>query len=243
MSEASGSALNNNTHFHALVLDGVFTREPGVSPPRFHPLATPSQEDTARLLEKIRDKILATLRRRGLLPAEDAVDEALAPEAPLFAACRAASVSGLIALGPKAGSRVARRGYDPLLARLPRATAGAAALEGFTLHNGVRIAGRDRGRLERLVRYMCRPPFANERLSMSADGRVCLELRRPFSDGSTHILFAPLIFIEKLAGPDPATLLESRQLPRRPCPQCPGSSLDRSPHPATAKPFLPTRRR
>ncbi|MEW6747932.1 MAG: transposase, partial [Planctomycetota bacterium] len=94
---------------------------------------------------------------------------------------------------------MARLGYDPLLARLPRVTAGTAALDGFTLHNEVRIAGRDRGRLERLVRYMCRPPFANERLSMSDDGRVSLELRRPFSDGTTHVLFAPLTFIEKLA--------------------------------------------
>ncbi|MEW6743621.1 MAG: transposase, partial [Planctomycetota bacterium] len=101
--------------------------------------------------------------------------------------------------GPKAGSRVARRGYDPLLARLPRVTAGTAALDGFTLHNEVRIAARDRGRLERLIRYMCRPPLANERLAMSDDGRVALELRRPYSDGSTHVLFAPLTFIEKLA--------------------------------------------
>ncbi|MEW6747662.1 MAG: transposase, partial [Planctomycetota bacterium] len=82
-------------------------------------------------------------------------------------------------------------------ARLPRVTAGTAALDGFTLHNEVRIAGRDRGRLERLIRYMCRPPLANGWLSMSDDGRVRLELRRPFSDGTTQVLFAPLTFIEK----------------------------------------------
>ncbi|MEW6747826.1 MAG: transposase, partial [Planctomycetota bacterium] len=34
---------------------------------------------------------------------------------------------------------------------------------------------------------------------MSDDGRVALELRRPYSDGSTHVLFAPLTFIDKLA--------------------------------------------
>ncbi|MEW6744213.1 MAG: hypothetical protein AB1486_15785 [Planctomycetota bacterium] len=38
---------------------------------------------------------------------------------------------------------------------------------------------------------------------MSDDGRVALELRRPFSDGTTQVLFAPLTFIEKLAAPIP----------------------------------------
>ncbi|MEW6747203.1 MAG: hypothetical protein AB1486_31095 [Planctomycetota bacterium] len=80
------------THYHALVLDGVFTRDPVTQAWHFQALAGPSEEETARLLDKIRKKIVHTLRRHGLLPADDALDEALAPESPLFAACQAVGI-------------------------------------------------------------------------------------------------------------------------------------------------------
>jgi len=177
-----GSALNLNLHFHALVLDGVFTRDPR-GEACFHSLPEISEQDAERLLEKIRTRISAALRRRGLLPPEDDLDDSLAPEAPLFAACQAASVSGLIALGPQAGRRVSRLGRDPLLARLSTASPDSATFDGFTLHNRVCIAARDRSRLERLCRYVSRPPLANERLSLREDGRLSVKLRRAFRDG------------------------------------------------------------
>ncbi len=43
------------------------------------------------------------------------------------------------------------------------------------------------------------PPIASERLSLTPDGRVLLELRRPFRDGTTHVCFDPLTFLERLA--------------------------------------------
>lgn len=55
------------------------------------------------------------------------------------------------------------------------------------------------GRLEKLVRYCARPPLSNERLSMRADGRVLLELKTPWSDGTTHLAYEPLDFLAKLA--------------------------------------------
>jgi hypothetical protein len=36
-----------------------------------------------------------------------------------------------------------------------------------------------------------------------ADGRVPLELKRPWSDGTTYLLFEPVEFLEKLAAPTP----------------------------------------
>jgi hypothetical protein len=72
-------------------------------------------------------------------------------------------------------------------------------LDGFSLHAGKPIATRDRTRLERLCRYTARPPIATERLHLTTDGRVRYELRRPFSDGTTAVVFAPHEFIEKLA--------------------------------------------
>jgi hypothetical protein len=53
----------------------------------------------------------------------------------------------------------------------------------------VRIFADRRDQLERLCRYIARPPIACERLSLAPDGRVVLELRHPLRDGTTHILF------------------------------------------------------
>ena len=58
---------------------------------------------------------------------------------------------------------------------------------------------RERGKLERVCRYMARPPIAEERLSVDGDGLVVYELKHAFSDGTTHVLFEPVDFIARLA--------------------------------------------
>ena len=56
-----------------------------------------------------------------------------------------------------------------------------------------------RDRLERLCRYVTRPAICMERLAVRADGQIQYELKNPFSNGTTHILFSPLDFLSKLA--------------------------------------------
>ena len=56
-----------------------------------------------------------------------------------------------------------------------------------------------RQRLERLCRYVARPPVATERLTRLSNGRLMYELRHPWRDGTTHVAFLPLELIEKLA--------------------------------------------
>jgi hypothetical protein len=51
---------------------------------------------------------------------------------------------------------------------------------------------RERSNLERVCRYMARPPIAEERLSVDGDGLVGYALKHPFSDGTTHVLFEPV---------------------------------------------------
>jgi hypothetical protein len=77
-----------------------------------------------------------------------------------------------------------------------------AHIDGFDLHARVSIAADEAagvGRLETLVRYCARPPLANERLSVRADGRVLLQLKTPWADGTTHVVYEPLDFLAKLA--------------------------------------------
>jgi hypothetical protein len=58
---------------------------------------------------------------------------------------------------------------------------------------------------------LTRPPLSNKRLSLTPDGRVVHELRAPFRDGTTHFIFEPLAFIERLAA-----LVLGRSLPTPP---------------------------
>lgn len=64
-----------------------------------------------------------------------------------------------------------------------------AHLDGFDLHANVWVGATDRAGLERLCRYVLRPPFAQERLRRRADGRVGLELTRAWHDGTRKLVF------------------------------------------------------
>jgi hypothetical protein len=48
-----------------------------------------------------------------------------------------------------------------------------------------------------------RPPLAEDRLRLLADGRVRVALKRAWRDGTTHPLFEPVEFLKKLAALTP----------------------------------------
>ena len=54
-----------------------------------------------------------------------------------------------------------------------------------------------------MARYALRPPVARERLHWTDDGQVRLTLRRPWADGTTHLLFDPVELLERLAALTP----------------------------------------
>ena len=66
---------------------------------------------------------------------------------------------------------------------------------GFSLHAGVSAKAHQRDKLERLCRYISRPPVATHRLSVTPSGRICYQLKTPYRDGTTHVVFEPLDFI------------------------------------------------
>lgn len=79
-------------------------------------------------------------------------------------------------------------------------------MAGFSLHAGVSAKASQRDKLERLCRYIARPPIAMHRLSLTPDGNIRYELKTPYRDGTTHMVFEPLDFISKLAALIPAHL-------------------------------------
>jgi hypothetical protein len=75
----------------------------------------------------------------------------------------------------------------------------AARANGFSLHAGLVVPAEPRARLERVCRYVLRPPVAIDRLHLTDDGRVRLSLRHPWRDGTTDVLFTPIELLERLA--------------------------------------------
>ena len=61
------------------------------------------------------------------------------------------------------------------------------------------IASHQREKLERLCRYVSRPPVASERLALTASGQVRYTLKTPYRDGTTHIVLEPLDLMARLA--------------------------------------------
>ena len=61
------------------------------------------------------------------------------------------------------------------------------------------VEGHEREALERLLRYMLRPPFAHERIRQREDGRYEYELRRPWTNGAVSVVLDGVELMEKLA--------------------------------------------
>lgn len=115
-------------------------------------------------------RVLRPLARRGLgRDAEGARDPLGLEASPVLADITSASVLGRVALGGRAGARVWRLGAEPAALWITSTGPRQAQLEGFALHANLRVAGDDRARLERLCRYLLRPPLAQDRLRLLAD--------------------------------------------------------------------------
>lgn len=145
------------------------------------------------------------LERRGLEPqdAGGTPPDPLAEESLALAAIGSASVQGRVALGRRAGARVLRFGCEPSAPSVTSTGSRQAHCQGFDLHANLRVPAEDRVRLEQLCRYLLRPPVAQERLRLTGDGHVLMELKRAWADGTTHLLFQPLELLEKLAALTP----------------------------------------
>jgi hypothetical protein len=69
---------------------------------------------------------------------------------------------------------------------------------GFNLHAARRVSAHDRAGLERLCRYVLRPPISNDRLKYLGNGKLSLRLKRAWSDGTTHLVFTTFELVSKL---------------------------------------------
>jgi Putative transposase len=174
----------------------LYTRASPTARPVFHRLPPPTDADIAGLLARVQRRVRRRLMCRGRWPDAEAGSDPFAAQAPLFASAVAASLQGRVALGPRAGQPVRRLRSAAAVTVTGRRS---ARLEGFSLHADVAVPARRRGQVEKVCRYILRPPLAVERLTESTGGQVLYQFRRPWSDGSTALLFDPLELLERLA--------------------------------------------
>jgi ribosomal protein S27E len=198
-----GGALNANIHFHMLFLDGVYINSTHGSQPRFRWVKAPTSDELTQLTHTIAQRVARYLERQGLL-VRDAGSSYLTaegvdadPESPMNHLL-GSSITYRIAVGPQQGRKVFTlqtlpdcRPDNPFVD-----TVGKVA--GFSLHAGVATKANERDKLERLCRYIARPAVSTKRLSLTRHGKVRYELKTPYNDGTTHVLFEPLDFIAKL---------------------------------------------
>ena len=168
--------------------------------PRFHRARVPTDADLSRLLDTLIHRITHTLIRSGALVQD--------PDQPWFdieaggalEQLAGAAVRYRIAVGPMAGRKT-------MTLHRPDAVSGenlsskplTATRDGFSLNAAVLCEPPQPDKLERLCRYVSRGPIALDRLTIDGDGLVVYELKRPLSNGTAHVLFAPLNFMARLA--------------------------------------------
>ena len=110
------------------------------------------------------------------------MDDALSDRDPVLAQLAAAAVAGF----PPAGPAERKREPAALVTGGGPEIVGDLVVQdcGFNLHAKTRAGAVDDEARARLLRYVLRPPLANDRLAVLPDHRVRLTLKRPWSDGT-----------------------------------------------------------
>ena len=98
-------------------------------------------------------------------------------------------------IGRVTGRTRAAHEADPLA---PAFAQPVAEVRGVNVHAKQVVEGRDRPQLERLCRYVARPPIALDRLELRADGRHQVTLKAPWKDGTRALLFEPHDLLARL---------------------------------------------
>jgi inositol monophosphatase family protein len=74
-----------------------------------------------------------------------------------------------------------------------------ASLDGFTLHAATRAGALHPAGREALLRYVLRPPVAQERVELRPDGLVRITLKKAYADGTIAVDMDPLSLLCRLA--------------------------------------------
>ena len=188
--QRTSSDLKLNPHLHVVFLDGVYREESGALVWASAHLQT---RDVGEVLEqthlgwRMAQAPRAARRRHRGRRGGGAENEAR---------LAASAVSGR----PPAGPQWRRA---PLVAPLAYDKPLCASLDGFTLHAATRAGAQDERGREALLRYVLRPPVAQERVDARPEGLVRIVLKRAYRDGTVAVDMDPLSLLCRLAASVP----------------------------------------
>jgi len=191
--QRTSSDLKLNPHIHAVFLDGGYVEREGEH--TFHALGHLRGSDVAEVLARARRRIEKLLARADAL--RD--DEELYP----FGYHEARQVMLTSVSGQPPAGPVLRRGASEAGATFSK-TELCAQDEGFNLHAATRAGALDAQGRETLLRYILRPPIAQERVQHGPDNLVRIAFKRPFSDGTVAVDMDPLSLLLRLCAAVPA---------------------------------------
>ena len=191
-----GGSINLNVHFHQLFIDGVYELDANGQPSTFHIAPAPSNKELEHVLSKIIGRVTKLLERKGIIVKDEPNLQLEIPEGDSLSKLQAGAVSYRFALGPNKGKKALT--LRTVTEQDHNSTAGLVAKNsGFSLHAGVQVDGSERQKLEKLCRYIARPAIALERLSINSNSQIIYVLKKPYDDGTTHIIMTALELLEK----------------------------------------------
>ena len=207
-----GGSLNLNVHYHLVVPDGLFVREPqtqGAATLSFLQLPLTDRGDLDVIALSVEQRVLRWLKRRGLLraspsptgePSERGGDHAGQDSDSVLADCLRSSL-GVGELASLPQHRAGNAGSEPAepaeTTRGPREGGRHASKRGFDIHAAVSVSAADREGRERLLRYCARAPLSLERLSELPGGRIAYAIKNPRGK-QTHRIMTPTQFLARL---------------------------------------------
>jgi hypothetical protein len=206
--QRTDSSLRLNVHFHVLVLDGVYVRDATTRELEFHSLPAPTTAEVADVALRTAQRLDKLLRAQGRSLSPDECNDPEPPKLqldhPALAACYDAASRGLAVSGDREGQpslRLVQGAVTTPAASLQDMP--AAEVFGVNLYAKQVVDGRDRRQLERLCRYLLRPPIAEERLSLRSDGTLLLEFKKSWRDGTRAVVLTPRDLLVRLCAAIP----------------------------------------
>jgi hypothetical protein len=192
--QRTSSDLRLNPHLHLVALDGACHEQDAELV--WHALGHLKTSEVGEVLERTVRRIEKHLCRHGLLVDDDGVLPDAEGDADPESNLAASAVSGQ---APPAGPQW-KHGLQPLEAHaLAYDKPLCASLDGFTLHAATRAGALAPEGREALLRYVLRPPVAQERLELRPDGLVRIVLKKAYADGTVAVDMDPLSLLCRLA--------------------------------------------
>ena len=217
--QRTSSDMRLNPHLHVVFLDGVYREHEGDL--TWNGQGHLQTREVADVLVHAVKRMKRHLERGGLLELGDDTTPDDETDADRQGALLASAVSGQ---APPAGPQWLRGLRLPTPRPLAFDKPLCASLDGFTLHAATKAGEVDVAGREALLRYVLRPPLAQDRVELLDDGLVRIALKRAYADGTVAVDMDPLSLLCRLAASVPpprhhvvrySGVLASARRPRR----------------------------